>query len=322
MENKLMERRFSLFGPLFLIGTGIMWLLVQTGRVPAANLWALTYLWPLLLISAGLSLMLRHYWSYAPLVLEVLLVGAAFAAILFAGRLGWANPPDFPMRQFGFPGRPASGNIITETREVSDFHAIRIDYPAVIVIRQGETEGLTIEADDDVVADIRTDVSGGTLSIERQSDNVPWINPSKPARITILVKELDKIDFNSAGTVTVESLSADSLDLDASGAGTLTLNDLELKSLSASMNGAGTLNLSGSAGDLDVDMSGFGSLKAGDLQTQTASVTISGAGSATVWVESELTARISGAGSISYYGDPSVSKTVSGVGSVTGLGAK
>jgi hypothetical protein len=226
------------------------------------------------------------------------------------------------MRQFGFPGRPASGNIITETREVTDFHAIRVDYPAVIVIRQGEAEGLTIEADDDVVADIRTDVSSGTLRIQRVRETDPWVNPSKPARITILVKELDKIDFNSAGTVTVDSLSADSLDLDVNGAGTLTLNGLELKSLTASLDGAGTLVLSGSADDLDVDLNGFGSLRAGDLQAQTAKVAISGAGSATVWVESKLTATISGAGSISYYGDPTVDKTVSGVGSVNSLGAK
>jgi hypothetical protein len=317
-----MERRFSIFGPLLLIATGFMWLLIQSGRVPAANLWALTYLWPLLLISAGLSLILRPYWKFAPLVLDVLAVGGMFTGVLFAGRLGWADAPAFGIMQFNFPGRPGSGNIITETRQVSGFHAIRVDYPAAIVIRQGATEGLTIQADDDVVADIRTEVSGGTLRIQRVRDASPWINPTKPVKITILVKELDDLDFSSAGTVTVESLSGDSLDLNISGAGTLTLDELDLSSLRVSMDGAGTLNLSGRADELEADMSGFGSLKAGGLQTQTAAVSISGAGSATVWVESALTAEISGAGSISYYGNPTVSKSVSGVGNVNSLGTK
>ena len=317
-----MEHRKSLFGPLFLIAAGIMWLLVQFGRVPAVNLWALVYLWPLLLITAGLGLILRSYWKYAPLVLDVLLVGGAFVAILFAGRLGWADPPAFTTMQFGFPGRPASGNIVTETRQVSDFRAIRVDYPGEFIIRQGTAEGLTIVADDDVVADIRTEVSGGTLRIQRTHDSASWINPTRPPRITILVKDLDEIDFNSAGSVTVESLTGESLELDVDGAGTLALNDLDLKSLRVSMDGAGTLSLSGKADELDAVLNGFGSLKAGDLQTQSASVNISGAGSATVWAESELTAEISGAGSISYYGAPSVSQNIDGLGSVNSLGNK
>lgn len=317
-----MQTKQSLFGPLFLIGTGLMWLLIETGRVPAANLWALAYLWPFFLITAGLSLILRRYWSYAPLVLDVLLAGGLFLGVLFADRLGWAQAPGFATFQFAVPGRAASGNIITENRQVSGFHAVAIDYPAVIVIRQGAAEGLTIVADDDVVADIRTEVDDGTLRIRRQREGAPWINPTQPARITILVKDLGEIDFNSAGTVTVESLSGDSLDLEADGAGTLTLNGLELTSLRVRMSGAGSLNLSGSAGELDVEMSGFGSLKAGDLKADRATVTISGAGSAVVWVESNLRAEISGAGSISYYGDPDVNQSVNGLGSVKSLGMK
>ena len=46
----------SLFGPLLLIAIGAVWLLVKSGTIPAANLWALTHIWPFLLIAAGLGI--------------------------------------------------------------------------------------------------------------------------------------------------------------------------------------------------------------------------------------------------------------------------
>ncbi|MCJ7432590.1 MAG: DUF2807 domain-containing protein [Anaerolineales bacterium] len=319
-----MNRKFSLFGPLLLIATGVMWLLIQQGLVPAANLWALTYLWPFLLIAAGLSLILRSYWKYSSLVLDVVLVGGAFAAVLYAGQLGWANMPPYVLSggsHFG-PGRPGSGKVITATREVFNFHGINVEYPAEIVIQQGSAESLKIEAEDNVIKDLRTDVKDGMLTIDRGNDRDLWVRPTKPIKITIVVKDLDEFNFDSAGIVKFKSLKSDSLDLNINGAGTLTLDDVQFKTLNCTLDGAGTLTLSGTAEVLNVDMSGFGDFRAADLQTQIADISIDGAGSATVWAEKSLIAEISGAGSINYYGSPTVTKSVDGVGSIKSLGKK
>jgi len=319
-----MERKFSLFGPLLLIAAGTMWLLIQQGFVPIANLWALTYLWPFLLITVGLSLILRSYWKYSSFVLDILLVSGAFAAVFYAGQLGWANMPPYVLSggsHFG-PGRPGSGKVITATREVNDFHAVTVEYPAEIVIQQGSAESIKIEAEDNVIKDIRTDVKDGMLTIDRGNNRDLWANPSKPVKITIVVKNLDEFNFDSAGTVMLESLTSDSLDLNVNGAGSLTLNNVQFKTLNCTLDGAGTLTLSGAAEVLNVDMSGFGNFQAADLQTQIANVSIDGAGSATVWAEKSLTASISGAGSINYYGNPTITKNVDGLGSIKSLGKK
>ena len=321
--EKTMDGKFSLFGPLLLIATGVMWLLIQQGLVPVANLWALTYLWPFLLIAVGLSLILRSYWKYSPLVLDVLLVGGAFVAVFYAGQLGWANMPPYVFNGSHFgSGQPGSGKIITATRVVSNFHGITVEYPAEIVIQRGLAESLKIEAEDNVIKDLRTDVKDGMLTIGRGSDRGLWVNPTRPVKITIVVKDLDEFNFDSAGTVKLESLKSDSLDLNINGAGTLTLDKVQFKTLNCTLDGAGTLTLGGTADDLNVSMSGFGGFHAADLKTQTANVSISGAGSATVWVEKSLTAKIDGAGSINYYGSPSVTKNVDGVGNINSLGKK
>src|SRR5690242_14634225 len=147
-----MEHRRSLFGPLLLIAAGIIWLLVKSGNIPSENLWALTHIWPFLLIAAGLGIILRPYWSYTSMALDVLLIGGAVLAILYAPQFGWNNPSIITMfnngEPFIGPGERGSGNIITQTRNVNNFHSIEVSYPAQVFVKQGGKESLQIEADD------------------------------------------------------------------------------------------------------------------------------------------------------------------------------
>src|SRR5215211_7646538 len=87
-----MEHKRSLLGPLLLIAAGMIWMLVKSGNIPAGNLWALTHIWPFLLIAAGLGIILRPYWQYTSIVLDVLIIGGAILAMLYAPQLGWASP--------------------------------------------------------------------------------------------------------------------------------------------------------------------------------------------------------------------------------------
>jgi hypothetical protein len=321
-----MRQPKSLFWPLFLIAAGVVWLLVRAGTIPSANLWALTHIWPFLLIAAGLGIILKSYWQYTNLLLDVLIIGGALLAILFAPQLGWANPSMMTMFDDGDvfvgPGERGSGNIVTETREVSGFDAIEVQYPARVIIRQGTTESLEIEADDNLLPNLKTEVQNGRLEIFYRREGGKHVNPTKTPEITIVVKDLADVDFSSAGELFIEKHETDSLDVSLSGAGNLELEEIDVTSLQVDMSGAGSGTASGTADSLDVTISGFGDFKGGDLHSQNAQVDISGAGSATVWVDQDLDVELSGAGSVSYYGTASVSRQISGVGGVNHLGDK
>ena len=321
-----MRQKRSLFGPLLLIAAGVVWLLVKAGTIPSANLWALTHIWPFLLIAAGLGIILRSYWKYTSLVLDVLIIGGAFLAILYAPQLGWTSPSMLSMinngESFIGPGERGSGNVVSETRDVSGFRAIEVDYPAEVFIKQGSQESLKVEAEDNLLPGLKTDVKNGVLQIFYKTEKGKHVNPTKTVRITVVVKDLADVDFSSAGELTVEKLKTDSLDVSLSGAGTLHLNDIQVKGLHVSLSGAGSATASGTADDLDLSISGFGDFNGAELQDRDARVHISGAGSATVWVDDELTAGISGAGSVSYYGNASVNKQISGVGDIRHIGNK
>ncbi|MBI3739098.1 MAG: DUF2807 domain-containing protein, partial [Chloroflexi bacterium] len=289
-----------------------------------ANLWALVYLWPFLLIAAGLGLILRSYWKYASVVIDVLVIGGAFLAVLFAPQLGWAHVPDYMFSgDVGMIGvtEKGSGHVVTESRNVQNFTAVEISYPAQVVIRQDDVESLTIEAEDNVIADLRTDVVNGTLEIDASHRRLR-VAPTKTVKITIVVKDLARLHFQSAGTVQLEDLKTDDLTILLDGAGTLTLDQIQLQSLNCSLNGAGTIKASGEVNSMTIDLNGMGSFDAPDLHSQTATVKLDGAGSATVWVDKNLDAEIDGVGSVHYYGDPNLTQNIDGLGSINRLGSK
>jgi hypothetical protein len=319
-------KEHSIFWPLTLIAAGVIWLLNGMGIIPTANLWALTHLLPFILIGLGLGLILRAYWRFAGMVTSLIVVGGAVLAIVFAPQLGWTGGPPFGWSigsgDFG-GGVTGSGKITTETRKVSGFDSISVDYPAEVIIRQGKTESMSLKGDDNVLPQILTKVEGGVLHIGASEEN--WdkrVNPSQAVEIIITVKDLKQVVFSSAGTLLVESLKTDSLELVVSGAGEMTLSKLQAGSLDVTLSGAGNIQADGVADNLGVRISGFGDFSGGELHSQTTEVHITGAGSATVWTDKELNASISGAGSVNYYGNPTVKEDISGAGSVDDLGVK
>jgi Putative auto-transporter adhesin, head GIN domain len=326
MEIKRMEMQRSLFGPLLLIAMGSLWLLTKSGSVPSTNFWALTHIWPYLLIVAGVGLILRQYWSYTTIFMDVLIVGGAVAAILYAPQLKWDNPSMLSMFNVGEfymgPGELGSGNVVSATREVSDFLAVKIDYPAQVFISQGNTESVKIEAEDNLLPGLKAEVTNGQLRIYYQAQDGKHVNPTKLVKITIVVKDLKDVEFNSAGELTITGLKTSNLDASLSGAGNLKFDNILVSDLSVNLSGAGNMTASGTADNLDLNISGFGGFNGKELYGKTANINLSGAGGATVWVDRTLTADVSGAGSVNYYGSASVTKRINGIGGVNHLGNK
>lgn len=321
-----MSQPKSIFGPLLLIAAGVIWLLTRAGTIPGANLWALTHIWPYLLIAAGIGLILRPYWKYVNIALDVLIIGGAVLAIVYAPQLGWDNPSmtmNFSDGDFNVGhGQRGSGNIITETRKVEGFDSISVEYPARVFITQGAAESFKVEADDDFLPGLQTRVSGDRLVISYKAQDGKRIDPTNLIVITIVVKDLNEVDFETAGELNITGIETDTLDVSVSGAGELKMKDLEAGKLSVNLSGAGNMEASGTADDLNVNISGFGSFNGKELHSQSADVNLSGMGSATVWVDDQLNAQISGAGSVNYYGSPSVTKQIGGLGSVSKAGDK
>jgi len=217
---------------------------------------------------------------------------------------------------------PSSVNM-SENRDVSGFTGIDFSTIGKVNIMQGDKESLNISGPDNLVPEITTTVTNGTLIIKtKENITISPLRSDNPLVFTIVVKDLTSLNISGAGDVQIETLSTPSLDLNLSGAGNVQQNQITTNNINITLSGLGGITISGQATQAKIDISGAGNVNASDLKIQTANITISGLGGATVWVTDQLTGTISGAGNVSYYGSPQTNTNTSGLGNFKSLGSK
>lgn len=231
------------------------------------------------------------------------------ALVLMACRVG-----------FNIGGRQieGSGNVATETREISNVERVSLEFMGDLTIIQGDEESLTVEADDNLLQYIETDMRGRELVIYME-DEVN-VDTKTPIHYTLRVKNLDRVSVSGSGNVSAETFAADKLDLQISGSGNMRFDDLKANDLEVRISGSGNFDLVGSSEVQDVRITGSGNYRAENFQTTRSTVTVSGSGDVTVWADEALDVNITGVGNINYYGNPKVSQNISGSGSIKSLG--
>ena len=145
---------------------------------------------------------------------------------------------------------------MTETRQVSGFTAIDLAGTGEVTVEQGETESLTIEADDNVLARLTSKVSDSTLKLDQKPGIT--IDTKEPIRYRVTVKDLTESRCRAP-----EAFKA---------------REMTLQMLPVDISGSGTVDLSGSAVEQDIEVSGSGRYEAADLQSEKVTAEISGSG--------------------------------------------
>lgn len=110
MDEKPRDR--SLFGPIVLIGAGVIWLLVNYNVIQGFEWWQLLRLWPLFLIAAGLELLLGRNRPVVSALVGLLTVGAAVALLYFAPQLGLGQSDEIKNERFTAPLDGAQSAVI------------------------------------------------------------------------------------------------------------------------------------------------------------------------------------------------------------------
>ena len=217
----------------------------------------------------------------------------------------------------------STGNLVRETREVESFDKISLKGIGKVIIRQGEEESLEVEARDDMLPNIVTEVEDGKLIISYKTDwSKQIILPIKPIRFRVTMRAVKLLEILGAGIMEVYNIETDTLDLVIKSAGAIRVTALAAEALSVVISGAGGTKLSGRVDRQEVTISGAGGHQAGKLESGSCTVTVNGAGGATVWARDALDVSISGLGGVRYYGDPKVTKEISGLGGVKSMGKR
>jgi len=213
-----------------------------------------------------------------------------------------------------------------EVIPVSGFNGIHFKAVGKIMLSQGDTESLTIQADAETRVRIHTEVKDGTLWITQDTDWKDWTGfrlIDKGMTIYHLVmKDIRSITIAGVGSVDCAAINSDTLTFVLSGPGALTVGEVNVNALNVEMSGVGSVDIAGKCTEQNLTLSGAGSYQGTRLESNRTMVKISGVGNARVWVNEQLDATISGAGGVEYYGQAKVSQKISGLGVIKYLGAR
>ncbi|MFP5393186.1 MAG: head GIN domain-containing protein [Gammaproteobacteria bacterium] len=237
-----------------------------------------------------------------------LAAGAAVLALPASSSLAW-----------GTESIKGSGVLKKETRNPGPFRGVAFALAGQLEVRIGNTEAVTIEADDNVLRLIETVVENGTLEIRAAKRSLNLQNVT--IRIVVQARDIDHLSVGGAGTIDAQALRAKAFQANIGGSGSINLRGIEADSLSTSIGGSGDLKAAGgTVRKISVSIGGSGSVQLEKVKAVEAGVNVAGSGDVVLNVTDNLNVSIAGSGGVSYYGDPKVSRTVVGSGGVRRLG--
>ena len=215
----------------------------------------------------------------------------------------------------GFTGVRGNGNVITEDRTINaNFDAIKVQQGINIYLTQGSDVEMTVEADENIMDLLITEVRNGELKIYFEK------NVNRATRnVYLTANEISKIKTSSGASVKSENtIRSSKLDLDSSSGSSIKLK-VNADEINSSTSSGAQIDLYGTAEYLSAKASSGSQIDAEDLKSINALAKVSSGANIDLHVENSLTAKASSGGDIDYIGNPrEVNKDSSSGGSISG----
>jgi len=187
-----------------------------------------------------------------------------------------------------------NGMLRTETRDVPTFETITCDGSYEMEIECQAKQALTIDADENLLPLIKTEVKNNALRIYTEEN----LQPSKGIKIIASVENL------SAFTVHGSALGD--------------VHNINNNALSVEVNGSSKLHFNGKTTQLKITISGSSNIDATSLVAEDAKVRINGSGDIHVWAVNSVDGKIHGSGNVKYSGNPiNVTQEINGSGTIS-----
>ena len=225
----------------------------------------------------------------------IVFAAAIIVGVVIANLFSWGKATDEVFNfQFKIGKEKGSGHMATEVRELRDFSSVDVSSVFQVEITAQSEFHVEVEADDNLLQYIETEVRNGELHISLDKG----VKTSNPLRVRIGAPNIERLEASGATKVFISNLKNSKMEVDTSG--------------------ASKIELSGETSQLIVDVSGASHINAAELKAVDAVVDASGASRVNVNVSGELNSEASGASNINYSGDPTnVIKRTSGASSIS-----
>ncbi len=211
--------------------------------------------------------------------------------------------------------KPINGNgklTKTERELKDDFTSVEIEGDYTLVLNQGSTAKLSVEADDNIAEYIEDKVKSHKLIIK----NKKKIHSDKGITIYLTINNIKQIDLSGAVVLhSADKINFDSFTINLNGASNVGM-DLNCYSFKATCNGSSTLKLLGAANDADIEVTGACDIDNQQMPVENMKLNVDGGAKVIVNVLAKLDVKVKGSAQVEYYGSPDVHKEITGSGTV------
>ncbi len=195
----------------------------------------------------------------------------------------------------------------SQKRDVKNFNAIEVSTGIDLFITMDNKESLRIDAPENMINDVVSEVKNGTLHIYLKNKSgfnlFNWRNYSS-VKAYLTVVELNRIKASAGADVKSENtLTGPALKLDASSGSNVDI-DLVYKELTIDSSSGAQLDVTGKTKYLKGSTSSGGNIDAAGLESEYCKANASSGGNISVHAANEITARASSGGNIRYSGNP------------------
>ena len=186
-----------------------------------------------------------------------------------------------------------SGVKASESRAVGAFTGIDVQGSADVHVTTGEPRSVTVEADDNLLPIIETEVRGSSLLVRSKKSFSTRIG----VKLHVTTPRLEEVEIAGSGNVVVEKLDA--------------------QTFRVSVLGSGDVRATGTAERVEASVKGSGDIDLSGLSARKAEASVYGSGDIKVRANESVSASIYGSGDVEYWGEPAeVARSVHGSGEI------
>ncbi|WP_179958349.1 head GIN domain-containing protein [Chitinimonas arctica] len=232
-----------------------------------------------------------------------------------------------------------NGKHASQTRTVGAVKEVEATGRVDVQIRIGATPSLTVEGDENLLAEVVTEQAGDKLIIRNKRS----FSSKGPLKVILVTPAVAVLRSTGSGDISVEGLAGGDLKLESTGsgdiklagqlglltarlvgsgdlqsetlkpanitldllgAGEVTMGSVDVDRFEANLKGSGTITASGTAKTLVGSVLGSGDLQLEQLHAHTAELQLMGSGDIIAYASTSVTAAAMGSGEIIIHGKP------------------
>jgi|APTNR8051073442_1049403.scaffolds.fasta_scaffold00532_2 hypothetical protein len=194
-------------------------------------------------------------------------------------------------------GIKGEGPVVKKEISLSAIEGIGLGISGTVYLTQGSSQKIEIEAQQNIIDNIKQEVKNGSWSINYQKN----VRGHDGVKIYVTIPNVKALSIGGSGKILGQN----------------SFNNID--NLALSIGGSGMIELAGNAKNVKVSIGGSGSVKASKLKTETCNVSIGGSGDCFVEVSESLKASVAGSGDVYYKGRPKVDSSIAGSGRVQSM---